>query len=197
MRAIVGIVCSASLALALGGFVLSGASCGGQLTENYLDDAGVYHTSDGALLVPASACAGWDASHAADPDPTCQIYGGDDPACDAWLSLSVPPNLPIDSTTCTSSNDAGSLVCGKLWADRFSSEYTTKCPKDDARQTSAPLCSAWLDQFVVGHRALGACTWTGLGDNFVCTPMPSQCSESMIPIEADDGGVGCAFPCTP
>jgi hypothetical protein len=142
--------------------VLYASSCGGQIYGNplgFLDDAGTYHSPDGAVLFgPGSSCVGYDPAKFAqlEPLPACE---GDD-FCKSWLAATVPPGYPFGAPKCSKdsvqpTNDTPS-VCGAYWRVASTSTYSlnpiycTPGPSGDA------FCRAFLNQFVVGGGQAGA-----------------------------------------
>jgi hypothetical protein len=181
------------------------SSCGGQII-GYLDDAGVYHASDGAVLFsPGAACAGWDASHVADPAPACDggpdddSGDGGDPICTLWALGFSPPGFPINESYCGQTNDAGRL-CVKS-GEPFA--VAEQCPAQSAAGNA--FCSAWAQQFVVKGTATSFCdavqgpnqTWL-----FGCTTTAygaykGFCPVGTLAVVGDDGGASCSLPCQP
>ncbi|HEY2365663.1 MAG TPA: hypothetical protein VGH87_04720, partial [Polyangiaceae bacterium] len=143
------------------------ADCGG-LIYGYLDDAGVYHAGDGAVLfVPGSACVGFDAAHVADPSPLCGLDADTDEAgvCATWPS--IPPRFPfLDTSACTSDVEACDRTpCADAGIDGgtfhciggYDSAKIVACPSADT--IGDTFCTAYAQQFVVVGQAVGVCDW--------------------------------------
>src|SRR5450432_3082097 len=82
-------------------------ACGGatKIDIGYVDDAGVYHDEDGAVLfAPASRCIGFDASIVpplcTQPISTSSPDGYNDPACVDWSDQLAPPTFPPEVAAC-------------------------------------------------------------------------------------------------
>jgi len=140
-------------------------ACGGQIYGNplgYLDDAGTYHASDGAVLFgPGSACSNYDPSNFArlEPQPKCANTD-----CNTWLDSAIPPGYPMHAGCQGGSCGAGLTVSANTTPEPYP-VYCTPGAVGDA------YCSAFLTQFVIGGgRAIAHCV--------------HQCSE----ISPENGG---------
>jgi hypothetical protein len=183
------------------------SSCGGALLP-YLDDAGVYHAADGAVLfVPGSACVGFDASHVADPPPACDVSpdaalddAGAPISCEAWPS--VPSGFPVNISGCApDTTDAGGHCIAEGDKPLFA-----QCPSIDALGDT--YCQAWAQQFVVVGQAVAKCLYNNpglFGSELICdfegTATLDECVQSTMLITGTDAaanpvtGVVCRFPC--
>jgi hypothetical protein len=140
------------------------AGCGGQFEPGYIDDSGVYHAGDGAVLfVPGIACVGWDAAHLDDPSPNCNSDAAG-PLCTSWIAGCSPPGFPFDVSYCEDdpgSND-GSAHCAMI-----SPTSTINCPSLDALGDT--FCVAWAQQFVMNGTAISYCRQSPVDLTFGCT----------------------------
>jgi hypothetical protein len=196
----------------LGGTAGWASHCGGE-TLPFLDDAGVYHAADGAVVfVPGSACAGFDASHIADPAPACDISPDaalDDQntsiACEGWPS--VPPGFPIDVSGCVPDFSNGPPDAGHCVSEGDQALFA-RCPSIDA--VGDMYCQAWAQQFVVTGKAVATCGYGNtavFGLQLVCNyagpQTVQQCIGTMMDVTGTDAapdpvtGVVCRRPCEP
>ena len=117
------------------------AACGGRLYGNppgYVDDAGVFHTPDGAIEYgEGSACVGYNPNvfpKTLKPVPSCQSPTD----CSALF----PPNYPVHISGCESNQCASDFIVEDYYAD--DRIYCTLGPAGDG------FCAAFFNQFVVG-----------------------------------------------
>ena len=171
-------------------------SCGGEITAGY-DDAGNYHTGDGAVWTRGAMCTGFDASHyledgGLDCDPTSGTQ-----ECTPWL---VPPSLDpalntygfartcqqppvVDDAGHPALDDAGNPIlqdggeCGLLTPApsqplppgfRYPTNPTCPSPYTDA---GADFCSGYYNQFVTEGRVVASCSGPLSGPG-ICYPTP-------------------------
>ncbi len=221
MRRLIAILVAASASA-----LLSFADCGGRI-YGYVDDAGVYHAGDGAVLfVPGSACVGFDASHVADPSPLCGIDADTDEAavCASWPS--EPPGFPfLDTSICTADIDSCDRTpCVDAGADSgtfhclggYDPTKIVACPSRDA--VGDTFCTAYAQQFVITGQAVGVCDWNKATLEHPDAP-PNICFLSSTPklhppvglclfnrmavlgtdaaVVDEASGVGCRYPCEP
>ena len=140
--------------------------CGGQ-TLPYVDDAGVYHAADGAVVfAPGTACVGWDASHLNDPPPSCATDSGFSfsAACPPWSAGLTPPGYPGGVALCEYDQGSvdGSAHCASFIDD--AGDFPT-CPSPDTEGNQ--FCVAWAQQFVVNGKAFSGCV-QGLSGDLRC-----------------------------
>lgn len=176
-----------------------GQACGGQLVIGY-DDAGNYHTGDGAVLRKGGKCVGWDASHYfEDGGFICDLNTDE---CNQWLT---PPGWPYPSN-CQAQDlldDAGNYVLddaghpiigddGGLCSQGISivGNFQQCDQKDPA---SDQLCSAFWEQYVTHGTVPGKCA--GFGGICGSTELIS-CDIGITRID-EDGAVECVPPCAP
>jgi hypothetical protein len=173
------------------------AACG-QVSLGSIDDSGLYHAPDGAIPYTAgAACASFDASHTADPAPTCSDVGNPlDPACAAWPS--TPSGYPFESSVCTVISDGGpTCVIQVPDLSRFAA-----CPSADA--IGDAFCREWAQQFVLEPgNAISFCEQFDTTHR-ICT-MTIDAEHRAICGEKDDtmvvadqyGAAQCKLPCRP
>jgi hypothetical protein len=193
------------------------ADCGG-LIYGYLDDSGVYHAGDGAVLfVPGSACVGFDAAHVADPSPLCGLDAGTDEAgvCSTWPS--IPPAFPfLDTSACTADVEACDRTpCADAGTDSgtfhcigaYDSTRLIACPSADT--IGDTFCTAYAQQFVVNGHAVARCNLDAVGTELVCTWQTTTsgavvCRFNRMAVLGTDAavvddasGIACRYPCEP
>ena len=145
-------------------FVSIAQSCGGQITVGY-DDAGRYHTADGAVWTYGGGCVGFDAS-------AYLVEGG--PSCDAsdqgtqWCTEQiVPPSLGQGLVSSCSGGACGTAQIKSDAAPAY--EFFPPCgppgfrgaPDPATKQAADEFCQAFYDQFVTHGHVIAQCS--GLG----------------------------------
>lgn len=128
------------------------AACGGQVYGNplgYLDDAGVFHSPDGAVVFgPGSACIGYDSAtfDTVWPRASCST----DDECNQWLRAHVPTGYAwgatcaLDGTSSTSKSCYAHFIGEQPTINTGAGVYCTPGPEGDA------YCNALLNQFISG-----------------------------------------------
>jgi hypothetical protein len=193
------------LVMVMGGVWAS--NCGGEIL-GYVDEAGVYHAPDGAVLfVPGSACVGFDASHVADPPPWCDNSpdaarddGGDPVQCEGYPS--VPPGFPYPVSGCGQEAADGAAHC----IAQFRDALDQRCPSQDSQGDA--YCQAWAQQFVVAGHAVATCEYDTLSMVLTCTLSQyspgADCPFNTMAVTGTDAApylgstdTACRFPCQP
>jgi hypothetical protein len=124
-------------------------ACGGQVYGNplgYLDDGGVFHSPDGAIVFgPGSACVGYDRAAFDSILPAISCSTDDD--CNQWLHAHVPTGYAYDAT-CTQAGAVkkcnAQFIGGQPTINTGAGVYCTPGPEGDA------YCTALLNQFLLG-----------------------------------------------
>lgn len=174
--------------------------CGGQLPYGFLDDAGVYHAGDGAVLFrPGSACMAWDASHLDDPPPRCDASD----QCTAWYEGVTPPGFPTVAGSC----GPDPALDG---ATRCYPEGVVPLPSCPALGPAGDqLCAAWAQQFIArpGWTAAASCAFGSYGLGCTIGPVDDAGSATLVCIDdqedptglyvTTDAGPMCEPPCQP
>jgi hypothetical protein len=195
--------------------VLAIEACGGHLIVGY-DDAGHYHTADGAVLVSGSMCVGFDASaYINNPKRLCDPSKGKT-ECTAWY---IPPSLPsgVIVSYCKAGiaqvDDAGNPVLDDSGTKQLVDYDSGICdpptygaPPDGfwVAACAPPLsdsgdefCSAFFNQYITNGTVLASCSGSG-----GCLPDfrngVERCGGGLVlTVQLADGGIACLDPCQP
>jgi hypothetical protein len=175
-------------------------ACGGHLIVGY-DDAGNYHTPDGAIFKYGSACVVWDAAAwFVDGGIPCDPHGDAAGAqCNAALT---PPGYYETFTTCDrmgvyddagiqARDDAGNFLFDDD-AGRCNLGPPAFVPCDVHDPSSSAYCAAYFEQFIVNGHVKGVCGGDGCAFIDEIGPCEPWISRTVV-----DGAVVCAPPCTP
>jgi len=199
----------------IGGTVVAVAvasrACGGAIDMGF-DDSGAYHLGDGATWTVGGGCVGWDTSHIQDGAPACDpdaqgAYDWSNPndVCQQWLT---PPELRVPIVSADPLSAALAAGCAALpegggacsvalnndWVGAVG--FVTPCVGGDAGDA---YCQGFWQQFITHGRSLAGCEGEP-GTNGACVPdFRNQCplNTYLIPVQLDDGGVECDYPCEP
>jgi len=196
------------------------AACGGEVFGNpigYLDDGGVFHSPDGAVVFgPGSACPGYDSAAFASlgSSEPCST----DQECADWFRAHAPSNYTWNAK-CTQGIETTAKTCTADFVNEVATVNTGAGVSCTPGAEGDAYCTAMYGQFLLGDaRVSSTCTHlckmhipeqgppycesgtdvykcsTGRpGESCTCDDTPLANLE--LCVERGDGGEHCEVPC--